>query len=122
MIQIRNMDRDTRAQFRAQAEILKVLAHPRRMFILEALAHEDLDAASLAQKAGTDLNSILPHLEALQSILAVKGEVSDGRVIYRLQCACILNFLRCMQTVQAAVNAQPNACGTESAEPHNTAC
>jgi len=78
-----------------RAVILKALAHPVRVLILEALSKGDKCVCELNDLADIDQSNISRHL----SVLKRAGIVSDRRhgmkVFYHLRCPCILNALKC---------------------------
>jgi len=78
-----------------RAEILKALAHPVRVLILETLSKGDKCVCELNDLADIDQSNISRHL----SVLKRAGIVSDRRhgmkVFYHLRCPCILNALKC---------------------------
>lgn len=82
-------------QAEIRAEILKALAHPVRVLIVETLAKGDKCVCELNELADIDQSNISRHL----AILKRSGILTDRRkgmkVFYHLQTPCILNALKC---------------------------
>lgn len=94
------MDSKTRAQFEAKARIIKAMAHPTRLFIVDVLSRNEQCVCELTEMIGADTSTVSKHL----SILKAAGIVSDDKrglqVYYSLKVPCILNFFGCVSQVQ----------------------
>ena len=53
---------DTQARFRAQAQVLKALAHPTRLFLLEALSRQEHNVRDLTDMVGAEMSTVSKHL------------------------------------------------------------
>ena len=82
-------------QARVRADILKALAHPVRILIVNALADGARCVCELNRLAEIDQSGLSRHL----AILKKTGIVSDRRegmkVFYRLETPCILKAFEC---------------------------
>lgn len=67
-----------------QAEVLRVLASPRRLEILHILAEEPLEVGRLAIELGASQPNISQHLAVLRSAGIVEADRSGREVRYRL--------------------------------------
>lgn len=94
------MDNKTKAQFEAKARIIKAMAHPTRLFIVDVLSRNEQCVCELTEMIGADTSTVSKHL----SILKAAGIVSDDKrglqVYYSLKVPCILNFFGCVSQVQ----------------------
>ncbi len=100
------MDAQTFARFDARAKILKALAHPTRLFIVEELAHRgERCVCELTELIGADMSTVSRHLSLLRGAGIVADRKQGAQVHYRLRVPCILDFLSCVETVLQA-NAQ----------------
>ena len=86
-------------QAQAKADILKALAHPIRLALVEQLAKGEQCVCDLADLVSGERTSVSKHL----SILKNAGIISDTRrgvsIYYQLDVPCILQFLGCMEAV-----------------------
>ena len=82
-----------------RAAILKALAHPSRVLIVERLAEKPYCVCELTAMVGADTSTVSKHL----SILRNAGIVSDSKqgtsVYYSLEAPCLLRLLDCVESV-----------------------
>ena len=92
----------TKDLFEARAGILKSLAHPSRLFIVDRLSKREHCVQELTDLLGADMSTVSKHL----SILKHSGIVADSRrgqrVFYSLRCPCVLNFFSCVESVMVS--------------------
>jgi ArsR family transcriptional regulator len=93
------MDNKTRARYQARADVLKAMAHPTRLFIVEKLAQKPLCVADLTELIGDDVSTVSKHLSVLKRVGIVAGEKTGVQVHYSLRMPCVMNFFGCIETV-----------------------
>lgn len=85
--------------YEARAEIIKAMAHPSRLLIIDELNKQDKCVGELTDLIGSDTSTVSKHL----SILKNAGLVTDTRkgttIYYSLLCPCILDFIKCVEDV-----------------------
>ena len=81
--------------FKKQALILKALAHPARLAMVDHLQKGPATAGDLTRLVGTDQSTVSKHL----SVLKAQGIVDDHRdgnsVVYTLLTPCVRDFFTC---------------------------
>jgi len=82
-------------QAKIRADILKALAHPVRVMIVETLARGEKCVCELNALADIDQSNISRHLASLKKAGIVADRRDGMRVFYRLRTPCILNALEC---------------------------
>jgi DNA-binding transcriptional ArsR family regulator len=93
------MDKHTQERLKARAAILKAIAHPTRLYILEELSKREMCVNDLTRRAGADVSTISKHLALLKASGIVTDEKRGLRVYYRLTTPCVLGFFGCVETV-----------------------
>ena len=93
------MDTDTKARFEMRAQVVKALAHPTRLFIVEALSKQEYCVCELTEMIGADTSTVSKHLSILKQAGIVKDDKRGTTVYYQLRCPCILNFFGCIEVV-----------------------
>ena len=93
------MDRKTRARFEARARIIKAMAHPTRLFIVEELARRERCVFDLTEMIGADVSTVSKHLAVLKTEGIVEDEKRGTQVFYKLRVPCVLNFFSCVESV-----------------------
>ena len=97
------MDQKTRIRLDARAQIIKALAHPSRLFIVEELARGKRCVCELTEMVGSDISTVSKHLSVLKSAGIVRDEKRGNQVWYELRCTCVLGFFGCVEAVMEAV-------------------
>lgn len=93
------MDVKTQNLFEARAKIMKAMAHPTRLFIIEQLSRGERCVCELTDLIGADVSTVSRHLALLKNAGIVKDEKRGAQVYYRLRCACVLNFFVCIEGI-----------------------
>ncbi|NOY79472.1 MAG: winged helix-turn-helix transcriptional regulator [Kiritimatiellaeota bacterium] len=101
------MDIATHNRLDARAKVLKALAHPSRLFIIEELAKGERCVCELTDLIGADTSTISKHLSLMKNAGLILDDKRGLKVYYRLRTACVLNFLDCVEAVlHASLNEQ----------------
>jgi len=99
------LDGRTRSRYQAKAKVMKALAHPTRLFIIDELSQGERCVCDLRDMIGADISTVSKHLALLRTATAhlVVYERRGQQVFYRLRTTCVLDFLNCIQNVQRAL-------------------
>jgi DNA-binding transcriptional ArsR family regulator len=94
------MDAKAKAKYEARARIIKALAHPTRLFIVDELSKSgERCVCELTDMVGTDMSTVSRHLGMLKAAGLVEDEKRGSMVHYRLRMKCILDFFECVESV-----------------------
>jgi len=93
------MNKTTQINYEARAAIIKAIAHPSRLFIIEELNRRERCAGELTEMIGADASTVSKHLSILKNAGLVFDEKRGTSVYYRLRVPCILDFIGCVETV-----------------------
>jgi ArsR family transcriptional regulator len=96
------IDSTKKAQFKAQAKIIKALGHPTRLMIVDELAKGERCVCDLTELAGSEMSTVSRHLSQLKEAGILEDDKRGVQVFYRLKVPCILNFFKCVESVQKA--------------------
>lgn len=88
------------ARYETQARIIKALAHPTRLFIVDELARGERCVCELTEMIGVEMPTVSRHLSQLKAAGILEDEKRGSQVFYRLRVPCVLNFFKCVQAVQ----------------------
>lgn len=83
----------------ARARVLKAMAHPTRLFIIEELEKDERCVCDLTEQIGADVSTVSKHLSVLKQAGIVIDDKRGNQVFYRLRVPCILNFFGCVESV-----------------------
>jgi DNA-binding transcriptional ArsR family regulator len=93
------VDAKTQALFEARADIVKALAHPTRLFIVNELSKGERCVCELQAGIDADMSTVSKHLTVLRNAGLVQDDKRGLQVFYRLRCPCILRFFDCIEGV-----------------------
>ena len=93
------MEPNTQAKFELRAKIIKSLAHPTRLFIVDELKKGEKCVCELTEMIGADSSTVSKHLAILKNAGIVQDEKRGLQVYYRLRMGCVLNFFSCIESV-----------------------
>lgn len=82
-----------------RARILKALAHPSRIFIVEKLSEKPHCVCELTEMIGADTSTVSKHLSILKNAGIIEDEKRGTSVYYSLRCQCIMKFMSCIEQV-----------------------
>ena len=93
----------TRQRYETKAQVMKALAHPTRLFMVDELSKGERCVCELRDMVGADISTISKHLSLLKAAGMVADDKRGLQVFYRLKTPCALGFFDCVQQVQEAV-------------------
>lgn len=93
------MDVKTQARYEARARILKAMAHPSRLCMVDRLSSGECSVAELTEAVGADMSTVSKHLSLLKSAGLVLDDKRGNQVFYRLSAPCVLDFFSCIESV-----------------------
>ncbi len=96
------MNAKQQALFEERARIIKAMAHPSRLFIVDELSRGERCVCDLTAMIGADISTVSKHLSLLKKAGIVDDRKEGLQVYYRLKTPCILRFFECVESVQAS--------------------
>lgn len=88
-----------RNQYEVQAKIIKALAHPSRLYIVDELSNGEKCVCELTQMIGFDMSTVSKHLTILKNAGIIQDEKRGTNIYYKLKMPCVLKFFDCVQSV-----------------------
>jgi DNA-binding transcriptional ArsR family regulator len=87
-------------RYEARARVVKAMAHPTRMFIVDELSRSGQRCVcELTAMIGADISTVSKHLTVLKNAGIIADEKRGNQVFYRLRIPCITDFFRCIESV-----------------------
>lgn len=87
--------------YKRKAQVLKAMAHPSRLAMLEALADGERCVCDLQKIVGSDISTVSKHLAVMRAAGLVLDRKAGLWVHYRLRVPCVLQFMDCIEAVLA---------------------
>ena len=85
--------------YKRKAEILKAMAHPTRIMILEILRDTEKCVTDIHKQVGFDISTVSKHLAVMRNAGLLKTERKNKQIYYSVRVTCILNFFYCIEEV-----------------------
>ncbi len=89
-----------RRLFEMQSRIMKALAHPIRLFIVNELSNSERCVCELTEMVGVKMPTISRHLSILKNAGIIEEQKRGVQIFYRLAAPCVLNFFKCLTEVK----------------------
>jgi len=97
-----------------RAELLKAMAHPARLQMIDALAEGDKCVGDLQEVVGSALPTVSRHLARMKACGIVSRRRDGNCVYYSLLVPCILDIFDCVdRAVSADAQRKTQACRAE---------
>jgi DNA-binding transcriptional ArsR family regulator len=90
---------EAHSKYQQRARIIKALAHPSRLMMVDELSRGERCVCELTDLVGADMSTVSKHLSLLKKAGIVQDEKRGLQVFYRLRCPCILRFFDCIEAV-----------------------
>ncbi|MGC9325250.1 MAG: ArsR/SmtB family transcription factor [Desulfomonilia bacterium] len=104
------MNRKDISRYETRARLLKALAHPTRLFIVDELSRGERCVCELTDMVGADISTVSKHLAVLKNAHVVSDERRGTQVFYTLRIRCAPDFFRCVETILEAERHVQTAC------------
>lgn len=93
------MKPQTKALFEARATVVKAMAHPTRLFIVDELGRGERKVSQLQALVEADMSTVSKHLSVLRNAGIIQDDKRGNQVFYSLRCPCVLDFFACVESV-----------------------
>jgi ArsR family transcriptional regulator len=88
------------ARYEHMTVIMKAMAHPTRLFILDKLKEREHCVCELQELIGADISTVSRHLSVLKNAGIISSRKQNNMVFYNLLCPCVLDFYSCMVKIK----------------------
>lgn len=87
--------------FEGRAKVIKALAHPSRLLMVEALKSGERCVCDLRELVEADVSTVSKHLSVLKNAGLLNEEKRGLYVYYSLRCTCLTGFMECVDALIA---------------------
>lgn len=88
------------ARYAARAKVVKAMAHPARLFVVDELSrHGQRCVCELTALIGADMSTVSRHLAILKNAGIIDDEKRGAQVFYHLTMDCVHNLLQCVDSL-----------------------
>jgi ArsR family transcriptional regulator len=103
---VRPPEPTTKRLLERRTRVMKALAHPSRLAMVDALAEGERCVCDLQALVGADMSTVSKHLTLLKNAGVVLSDKRGLQVWYRLRVPCLLDFFTCVDAVFADPDAE----------------
>ena len=89
----------TLSTYTSRAEVMKALAHPSRLMMLDALADGEKCVCELQALVGSSMPTVSTHLAQMRNAGIIEARRDGNWVYYRLLVPCVLKLFQCIDAV-----------------------
>ncbi|MBN2068926.1 MAG: winged helix-turn-helix transcriptional regulator [Opitutales bacterium] len=93
------MKKNLSQTYKQKATIIKALAHPTRLWMVEQLETGERCVCEFVGAVDADFSTISKHLSILKQAGILEDEKRGKQVFYRLKVPCVLKFIGCIEAV-----------------------
>ena len=93
-----------KAKAEARSSIVKAMAHPTRLLIMETLMDGERCVNDLTEMAGCDVTTLSKHLAVMKRSGLLACEKRGLNVYYQIACPCFTEFFRCIDLISSSNN------------------
>ena len=91
--------KEVEEKYKEWANLLKAIAHPIRLYILEVLSKKSMSVSEIDQLLHIDISTVSRHLSTLRRAGVIKDAKHGNQVYYSLRIPCVMNFFHCSEQV-----------------------
>lgn len=89
----------TTSTYTSRAEVMKALAHPARLMMLDALADGEKCVCELQALVGSSMPTVSNHLAQMRNAGIIAARREGNWVYYRLLVPCLMKLFTCVDAV-----------------------
>jgi len=97
---MKHMTTEIQKKYKTRSEIMKALAHPTRLFIVDFLADGEKCVCEIVDQVGVDISTISKHLLVMKNAGLVEDQKRGLNVFYKLVCPCISSLFTCLEDIK----------------------
>jgi DNA-binding transcriptional ArsR family regulator len=90
----------SRLSAKDRSVIVKAMAHPTRLLVMDVLTQGEKCVNELTNLAGCDVTTLSKHVALMRRAGLLQCEKRGVNVFYQIACPCFLEFFRCIDLIQ----------------------
>ncbi len=100
------MNKKLKEIYSTRAKIIKAMAHPTRLFIINELQKGETCVCELVKLVGNDQSTVSKHLSVMKNAGIIEDDKRGLKVFYKLKYRCIFSCLTCIERMVASNSRQ----------------
>lgn len=97
--ELKMVDKNKQLVFEKQAEIIKAIAHPLRIAVVDFLRDGEQCVCDIAEYVDAERSNVSRHLSMMVACGILESRKQGLKVMYKLKTPCVLKFFECITDV-----------------------
>ncbi len=93
------MNTNHEKKYNNRVKILKAMAHPTRLVIIDELLKQELCVRELNEIVGGDMSTISKHLSVLKNASLIIPDKRKNQVFYKIDAPCVSQIIDCTDNI-----------------------
>ncbi len=93
------MNTNHEKKYNNRVKILKAMAHPTRLVIIDKLLKKELCVCELREIIGGDMSTISKHLSVLRNANLIIPDKRKNQVFYKIDAPCVTKIIDCTDNI-----------------------
>jgi ArsR family transcriptional regulator len=93
------MNNEILKKYKKRSEIIKALAHPTRLFIIDFLSDGEKCVCEIVKQVDADISTVSKHLLLMKKAGLLEDEKRGLNVFYKVVCPCVSNLFDCIESL-----------------------
>ncbi len=93
------MNPKEKRKYNNRVKIIKAMAHPTRLFILDELSKKEQCVCDLREMIGDDMSTVSKHLSVLKNARLIIDDKRGNQVFYKIDAPCAASIIDCADNI-----------------------
>ncbi len=93
------MNTNHEKKYNNRVKIIKAMAHPTRLVIIDELLIKELCVCELREIIGGDMSTISKHLTILKNARLIIPDKRGNQVFYKIEVPCVSKIIDCADNI-----------------------
>ncbi len=93
------MNTNHEKKYNNRVKILKAMAHPTRLVIIDELLKQELCVRELNEIVGGDMSTVSKHLSILKNASLIIPDKRKNQVFYKIDATCVTKIIDCTDNI-----------------------
>lgn len=93
------MNNEISKKYKNRSDVIKALAHPTRLFIIDFLSQGEKCVCEIVEQVGADISTISKHLLVMKNAGLIESEKRGLNVFYKMTCPCVTSLFDCLESM-----------------------
>ncbi len=93
------MKKISKKTYNQRVSIIKAMAHPTRLLIIDELVKTEQCVCELREIIGDDMSTVSKHLAVLKNARLIIDDKRGNQVFYKIDASCVTKIIDCADNI-----------------------